>query len=226
MAANSKTLKSFSAKGMWDKFVNDVFRYPLYVMTNPFKAYSDIKYEHKGSLGACIFFMFMLCITKIANAAMSGWIVNTNDLTKLNIWASIAGVLISSLIFAVANWAIGILIDGSGKFKYIFMVTMYCQYPSIWLTWAYILLSNVLTLNEMAFATFCTALGLVCTVLYGFIGLVSVHEFGFGKGIASIILTVVAIMIIVFVALLIATMAGELVTFVSVIAKEIVLNYF
>jgi len=43
MAANSKTLKSFSAKGMWDKFVNDVFRYPLYVMTNPFKAYSDIK---------------------------------------------------------------------------------------------------------------------------------------------------------------------------------------
>ena len=106
------------------------------------------------------------------------------------------------------------------------MVTMYCQYPSIWLTWAYILLSNVLTLNEMAFATFCTALGIVCTVLYGFIGLVSVHEFGFGKGIASIILTVVAIMIIVFVALLIATMAGELVTFISVIAKEIVLNYF
>ena len=40
------------------------------------------------------------------------------------------------------------------------------------------------------------------------------------------VLTVVAIMIIVFVALLIATMAGELVNFISVVAKEIVLNYF
>ena len=27
----------------------------------------------------------MLCITDIAKTAMSGWIVNTNDLTKLNI---------------------------------------------------------------------------------------------------------------------------------------------
>ena len=226
MGTKAKTSKSLSIKGMWDKFVNDVFRFPLYVITNPFKAFSDVKFEGDGSLGACIFFMVMLCITTIAKTAMSGWIVNTNDLTKLNVWAAIAGVLVQSLIFAAANWAVGILIDGSGKFKDIFMVTMYCQYPSIWLTWAYILLSNVLTLDEMAFATFCTGLGLVCIVLYGFIGLVSVHEFGFGKGVGSIILTVVAIMIIVFVALLLATMAGELVTFISTVAKEIVLNYF
>ena len=90
----------------------------------------------------------------------------------------------------------------------------------------YILLTNVLTLDEIAFATFCTGLGVVCLVLYGFIGLISVHEFGFGKGVVSVILTVVAIMIIVFVALLIATMAGELINFISVVAKEIVLNYF
>ncbi len=218
--------KSFSVKGIWDKFVNDVFRFPLYVMTNPFKAFSDVKYEGEGSIPACIFFMIMLCITDIAKTAMSGWIVNTNDLTKLNVWAAVAGVLLVSLVFAAANWAVGILIDGSGKFKDIFMVTMYCQYPSIWLSWAYILLSNVLTLDEMAFATFCTGLGVVCLVLYGFIGLVSVHEFGFGKGVLSIALTAIAIMIIVFVALLIATMAGELVTFVSVVVKEIILNYF
>ena len=48
--------KSFSVKGMWDKFVDDVFRFPLYVMTNPFKAFSDIKYEGSGSIPACIFF--------------------------------------------------------------------------------------------------------------------------------------------------------------------------
>ena len=86
--------------------------------------------------------------------------------------------------------------------------------------------SNVLTLDEMAFATFCTTLGIVCMVFYGFIGLVSVHGFGFGKGIASVIFTAIAIVIILFIVLLIATMAGELVTFVSTVAKEITLNYF
>lgn len=224
MAAN--VLKSINWKKLKDDIVEEVFRFPGYVISNPFKAFSDIKYEGRGSVKACIFFMIMLCITSVAQASKAGWIVNYTNARQLNVWATIAGVLVQSLIFAVANWSVAVLTDGSGKFKEIFMVTMYAQYPYIWLSWAYILLSNVLTLDEMAFGYFCTGLGILCIVIYGFIGLVSVHGFGFGKGVASIIFTAIAIVIILFVVLLLATMAGELVTFITTVCKEISLHYF
>jgi hypothetical protein len=213
-------------KKIKEDIVEEVFRFPGYMMGNPFKAFSDIKYEGRGSVKACVFFFVLLCINSVLQATKTGWIVNTTNTRTFNVWATIAGVIVTSLLVAVANWSVSVLTDGSGKFKEIFMVVMYAQYPSIWLSWAYIILSNVLTLDEMAFATFCTTLGIVCMVFYGFIGLVSVHGFGFGKGIASVIFTAIAIVIILFIVLLIATMAGELVTFVSTVAKEITLNYF
>lgn len=222
----ANVFKSISWKKIKDDIVEEVFRFPGYMMSNPFKAFSDIKYEGRGSVKACVFFLIMLCFTSVLQATKTGWIVNYTSARTFNIWATIAGVLIQSLLVAVANWSVSVLTDGSGKFKEIFMVVMYAQYPYIWLTWAYIILSNVLTLDEMAFGTFCTALGIICIAFYGFIGLVSIHGFGFGKGIASVIFTAIAIVIILFIVLLIATMAGELVTFVTTVAKEIQLNHF
>lgn len=213
-------------KKIKDDIVEEVFRFPAYMMSNPFKAFSDIKYEGRGSVKACVFFLIMLCITSVVQATKTGWIVNYTSARTFNVWGTIAGVLVQSLLVAVANWSVSVLTDGSGKFKEIFMVVMYAQYPYIWLSWAYIILSNVLTLDEMAFGYFCTAFGIVCIAFYGFIGLVSIHGFGFGKGIASVIFTAIAIVIILFIVLLIATMAGELVTFISTVAKEIQLNYF
>lgn len=207
-------------------FVEEVFRFPMYVITNPFKAFSDIKYEGRGSVKACVFFLVMLCITEIAKAAGAGWVVNYSNMRTLNVWGSIAGVALQSLVVAAANWSVSVLTDGNGKFKEIFMVAMYAQYPYIWLSWAYILLSNVLTLDEMAFATFCLTLGIVCIAFYGFIGLISIHGYGFGKGIASVILTAIALVLIIFIVLLIATMFGEVVTFLTTVVKEIMLHYF
>lgn len=222
--------KAVASKKSWkqlrENFVEEVFRFPGYVITNPFKAFSDIKYEGRGSVKACIFFMIMLCITQIVKATGSGWIVNYTTFRNYNVWGGMAGVVVQTLAVAAANWSVSVLTNGSGSFKEIFMVAMYAQYPYIWLNWAYILLSNILTLDEMAFASFCLALGIVCIAFYGFIGLISVHGYGFGQGVASVILTAIALVLIVFVVLLVSTMCGELVTFFTTVAKEITLHYF
>lgn len=66
----------------------------------------------------------------------------------------------------------------------------------------------------------------MCIVFYGFIGLVSVHCYGFFQGIASILLTILSLIIIIFIILMLVSMGSELVSFVSTVYKEIVLNYF
>lgn len=106
------------------------------------------------------------------------------------------------------------------------MVAIYAQYPYMWLSALYLALSHVLSLNEQALLSFCLALGVVCMLFYGFIGLVSVHGFGFFQGIASVVLTLIALLIIIFIILLLVMMVSELGAFLGTVWDEIVLHYF
>lgn len=205
--------------------VEEGFRFPLYLISQPFKGFSDIKYEHRGSVPACIVFLVLLCLIKLLNYSYTGYIANEVDIYSVNVFATILGVVAQVLLFAGANWSVTVLIDGSGKFKEIFMVFMYAQYPALWLNLAYVILSNVLTEEEMALAVFCTSLGVVLMVFYTFVGLAVVHEFTFTKTVASIILTFVSLLIMLFIILLLVTMAGELTGFVKTVYQEIILHY-
>lgn len=220
-----KAAAAFDYKKVWEHFVEEGFRFPLYVISRPFKAFSDIKYENRGSVFSCVIFLILLCIIKLLNYSYTGYITNPVNIYYVNTFTTILGVLAQSLLFVAANWSVTVLINGSGKFKEIFMVFMYAQYPSLWLNLAYILLSNILTLEEMALATFLTSLGMVLFVFYTFVGLVVVHEFTFTKTVASVILTFVALLIILFILLLLVTMANELITFVKTVYQEIILHY-
>lgn len=218
-------VSDFDLKKWWGRVVDEVIRFPLYMMGKPFKAFSDIKYEGKGSVPACIFFMVMLMLLSVMKQSYTGAVFVEVDPRYMNIWMVMAGVLMQTVLLMVANWSVSVLTNGSGSLREIFMVAMYAQYPYMWLSGLYLVLSHVLTLDEKALLTACMTLGVVCIIFYGFIGLVSVHGFGFFQGIASIVFTLIALVIIVFVILLLVSMAGELVTFLNVIAEEITLHY-
>lgn len=218
--------KSFDFKKWWNSVIDEVIRFPLYVLTKPFKAFSDIKYEGKGSLPACIFFMIMLMLLSVMRQSYTGTIFVEVEPRFMNIWSVMAGVMIQTIFLVIANWSVSVLTNGSGSMKELFMVAMYAQYPYMWLSALYLVLSHVLSLDEKALLTFCLSLGIVCIVFYGFIGLVSVHCYGFFQGIASVLLTVLSLVIIIFVILMLVSMSSELVNFVSTVYKEIVLNYF
>ncbi len=219
--------KSLSeGKSLKDKIIYEVFTFPFYVITNPFKAFSDIKYEKKGSVPACVFFMAMIMILNVMRASYVGTVFQEEDPRYVNIWIIMAGALMQTVLLVAANWSVTVLIDGSGSFKEIFMVAMYAQYPYIWLSGLYIVLSHVLSLDESSILSMCLTLAYVCIVFYAFIGLVSVHGFTFFKGIASVFLTAVALVIIVFILLMLVSMSGELISFIGVLYNEIVLHYF
>lgn len=218
-------VKDFDLKKWWGRVVDEVIRFPLYMMGKPFKAFSDIKYEGKGSVPACVFFMVMLMLLSVMRQSYTGAVFVEVDPQFMNIWMVMAGVLMQTLLLMVANWSVSVLTNGSGSFREIFMVAMYAQYPYMWLSGLYLVLSHVMTLDEKSLLTTCMTLGVVCIVFYGFIGLVSVHGFGFFQGIASVVFTLIALVIIVFVILLLVSMAGELITFIKVVAEEITLHY-
>ena len=217
---------SFDLKKWLDRVVEEGIRFPLYMMGKPFKAFSDIKYEGRGSVPACVVFMLMLMLLSIMRQSYTGAVFVEVEPRYMNIWMVMLGALAQTVLLVAANWSVSVLTNGSGSAREIFMVAMYAQYPYIWLSALYLALSHVLSLNEAALLNFCLALGLVCTLFYGFIGLVSVHGFGFVQGIASVVLTIIALVIIIFIILLLVMMVSELGAFLSTVWEEIVLHYF
>lgn len=218
-------LSSFDLKKRWDRIIDEVIRFPLYMMGKPFKAFSDIKYEGKGSVPVCVFIMFMLMLFSVLRQSYTGTVFVTIDPRFMNIWTVMVGALAQTVLLVVANWSVSVLTNGSGSMKEIFMVVMYAQYPFMWLSALYLALSHVLSLNEAALLNFCLVLGVVCMLFYGFIGLVSVHGFGFFQGIASVVLTLIALVIIIFILLLLVMMVSELGSFLGTVWEEISLHY-
>lgn len=216
---------SFNLKKWWNRVVDEIIRFPLYMMGKPFKAFSDIKYEGKGSLPACVFIMVMLMLLSVLHQSYTGTVFVEVDPRFMNIWTVMLGAFAQTLLLVVANWSVSVLTNGSGSMKEIFMVAMYAQYPYMWLSGLYLVLSHVLSLNEAALLSFCLVLGTVCMLFYGFIGLVSVHGFGFFQGIASVVLTLIALVIIIFIILLLVMMVSELGGFLTTVWEEIALHY-
>jgi hypothetical protein len=222
---SNQALTSSLIKDKFKTFVYDYFRFPLFILSHPFKGFDEIKFEKKGKVSVGIVFLIILCMLNILTFNYTGFIINNNDPYKFNILTRILGTLTEALLFVVANWSVTTLINGSGKLKEIFMVNMYASYARLYLNVVFIILSNVLTLEEMSMAYFFTSLAMVIYCFYTFIGLIVIHEFTFTKGIASIFLTFIAMAIILFIVLLLATMANEVINFFITVYKEIILHY-
>jgi|GEM_PF-73170 Yip1 domain. len=225
----TQDVKKFSWSKVWNSikyFFKETVGYPLYILTHPIQGFTDFKIEKKGKMWVSIVILLMYVLMEILAYQYEGIITNTNNPQKFNsIQILIYGVL-PPIVLAVANWSVTTLLDGKGKMKEIFMMICYSLFPVTVFGFLNILLSNVMTLDEAQFITLINIIGWVLTGIMAFMGLVVIHEYGVGKTIWSIILTIVATLIIAFIALLVFDLVQQMYGFVYSLYKEITTRYF
>lgn len=125
------------------------------------------------------------------------------------------------VVWIIANWAVCTLIEGKGRLKDIFCTTVYALLPFILSLLVAVLLSNVLTLEEAAFVTFVRQAGIWWSVVLLLCGLSRIHQFGFGKTLLSVLLTLVGMAIIVFLLIMFFGLMQQAINFVKSIYSEI-----
>lgn len=225
----TQDVKKFSWSKVWNSikyFFKETVGYPLYILTHPIQGFTDFKIEKKGKMWVSIVILLMYVLMEILAYQYEGIITNTNNPQKFNsIQILIYGVL-PPIVLAVANWSVTTFLDGKGKMKEIFMMICYSLFPVTVFGFLNILLSNVMTLDEAQFITLINIIGWVLTGIMAFMGLVVIHEYGVGKTIWSIILTIVATLIIAFIALLVFDLVQQMYGFVYSLYKEITTRYF
>lgn len=197
------------------------FTWPGYMMSSPFKAFDDMKYEDAGSTAFAFIIMLLYAWTTLLKTRYEGFLLNMNDIEHINVPLILISSVCPFLIFVVANWAVGVLIDGKGNLRNVFKFTMYSLYPVVWTNLIGMLLSRICIYEETGLVMIVYAIGWILMAFYLFIGIVTVHQFSFTKGLGDVLASAVAMAIVIFILVLFATLVSGFVNDVGTIVDEI-----
>ena len=220
-------------KKVWNKivelvkaFFRNFVKTPLRLMSHPIQGYTEFKQDKVGKLSVAIGMVIIYALLVIIRYNANGIIINKNDPTKFNSIRLLIYTIMPLIILCVANWTITTLLDGKGTMKMIFTMGGYSYFPLIFFGIINLILSNVLTSSEVQIITLLNFLGYFLMGYMVFMGLISIHEYGVAKALLTIVLTIIATAVILFIALLIFDLASQIYGFFYSLYKEIVSRYF
>ena len=207
-------------------FLRNFIKTPLHLISHPIQGYMEFKEDKKGKFSVALGMVLIYALLVIIAYNANGIIINNNDPTKFNSIKLLIYSIMPIIVLTVANWSIATLMDGKGTMKQIFTMGGYSYFPLVFTQIIIIILSNVLTVDEVQMITMIRIIGYVLCGYMIFMGLVVIHEYGVFKSILTIILTIVATAVILFIALLIFDLASQIYGFFYSLYKEIVSRFF
>jgi hypothetical protein len=203
----------------------DYYKFPLYVTMHPFNGFWDMKYEGRGKLRVAFIILFLLVLNVTLQKQFAGFLVNFVDPRYLNSLDDLIYTIIPFLLFCIANWSITTLMEGEGRFKDIIMSTAYAMLPIVLLNLPLTFISRMMTNEETAFYYLINGMSAVWFLYLLFVGNMTVHQFTASKTVITLILTVIAMLIVIFLATLGFSMAMQIYYFIIDIYRELIFRY-
>jgi len=203
---------------------NDLITFPKYILFHPFDGYTDLKRYKKGKLYVAVLFIVLFAIFRIFKYQYEGFIINENNPLMLNSLQEIFSVGLLVFLFTVGNWSVTTLMEGKGTYKEILMVTGYALFPLVIIGFPSVILSNFLTLEEMAFYGLLMYLAYISAGWMLFMGILNIHQYGLGKTLIAFLATIVSMSVMMFLGLLFFDLIQQFIAFVVAIYEEISLR--
>jgi hypothetical protein len=125
------------------------------------------------------------------------------------------------MLWCIANWCLTTLFDGEGSFKDIYIAAGYSLAPLPFFVFIATMLTNVLTVEEGSIVTLLLAIGYVWVGLLLYFGMMVTHDYSLKKNFVTILGTILAMLIILFIAILFFSLIAKMITFVVAIFTEI-----
>ena len=207
---------------MTKAFSKEKWSYLFYTLTHPVDGYYWIRHEEHGSVPIAFVMVFLFSAAFSANRLLASFVVNDLDPRSVDSLYELLGVLAFYILLCVSNWSITCLMGGEGRMKDILIAVGYGTMPiTIGLVLTTII-SQFLADEEQAFYSIILGVCIAWGVIMMIIGIMQVHNFSVGKTLGTLILTFLAMLIIVFLALLLSNLIGKVYNFFHSIYTEII----
>ena len=187
-------------------------------ITHPAEGFEDMRWKKAGSLKIAFAIVLLLFLAQIADGRLQFGI--SYDKT-FNIIPYIVKSIVLFGAWVVGNWAVCTLLDGEGTMKNICIYSAYALIPYIAQIFINVLLSHILIQDEAVFMQAIRIIGVGWSVILLFSAIKSVHQYSFGKTVFAIILTIVAMLIMLFLLVLFMSLIQQVYIFISTIYTEI-----
>ena len=199
----------------------DKLKYWGYSLVHPFDGFFEIRFRNHGSAFLATLLLIAYAVLNCLKFQYTGFPMNMNNIDEMDALSLFISVVSVVALFTVSNWTVTTLFNGKGKMKDIFIVVCYSLTVPIIGDAIVTFASNFVTLDEVMILT---SVQMLCYAYFAFLvvaGLTTIHEYGFGGSIMSIVMSIVAAAIILFIGILVFTMLERMVSFFSSVAEEL-----
>ena len=194
--------------------------YGFYVIFHPFDGFWDLKHEKRGSVRAAIVFIIVTILAFFYQSMGQGYLLNPEGYFS-SIWSQALGVLVPLFLFVLSNWCLTTLFEGEGSFKDIFVASSYSLLPLPIMIIPLTIYSNFAISTEVSIISFLSTVAFIWLGILIFFGTQVTHDYTLGRNVLTILGTAVAMVFIMFIAILFSTLVGKMVSLVTNIVTEI-----
>ena len=202
-------------KTYWEELL-----YPFHLVFHPFDGFWDLKHEKRGSVRAATTILGITILSFFYNAIGKGYLHDPRG-GYSTIFVQILSIAVPVLLWSVANWCLTTLFDGEGGFKDIYIATCYSLAPLPIFVIISTILTNVMTATEGTMVSLIITIGFAWVIMLLFFGTLVTHDYSLGKNVVTVLGTIVAMVVIMFVAILFSSLVVKMVTFVISLFTEI-----
>ena len=212
---NKEAVLKVGRKTYWEELL-----YPFHLCFHPFDGFWDLKHEKRGSVRAATTILGITVVAMFYNSIGKGYLFNPEDKYS-TIFVSLISIVIPVVLWSVANWCLTTLFDGEGSFKDIYIATCYSLSPLPIFLIVSTVLTNIMTTTEGSMVNLLVTIGFIWVIMLLFFGTLVTHDYSLGKNVITILGTILAMVIIMFVIILFGSLIMKMVTFVIAIFKEV-----
>jgi len=198
--------------------------YPFYVIFHPLDGFYEVRHREKGSVWVALFLVLLFGLSFSLNRRYAGFIVNTINPRTVNSYAEIISIFFVVILFAGANWSVTCLTEGEGRFKDIITVIGYSLLPMVLTFLPATVLSWFTAYGEETIYYLLLGISVAFFLLLLLVGIMTIHNFGFGKTLVTLLLTFVSLLLILFVLLLMISLLNQIFLFFESIYTELILR--
>ena len=201
-------VEALKNKESWSRYL-DSLKFGFYCMTHPLDGFWDLTHEHKGTLAAAHTILALFLITRVLKLLLTNFQFLSVNVQYINVFEEVGSLLLPFLILCIANWAMTTLFDGKGRFNDIYMAMCYALLPYILIQLPLVLRSNMLTFEEASIYSVLAVVSLIWCICLAFVGLMQVHDYGPGKTLFFLLVTILGACVIIFLLLVFFSLLSD-----------------
>ncbi len=186
--------------------------YGFHIIFHPFDGFWDLKHEKRGSVRGATFWLCVAAFTFVYQSMGLGYLKNPQGYTS-SILMSIISIVSPVLLWIIANWCITTLFEGEGSFKDVYIATCYSLVPLPMLIIPGVMLTNIMTVSEMAIYDMMVSFAFIWFGMLVFFGMMVTHDYTIGKNFITAIASIIGAAFIIFIAGLFSTLVAKVFTF-------------